>query len=65
MLYRLTFALSRDEIITTEFRSFASDIVGATEEAFSFIEENHGAITTVSLVAFSLLKIEESDGKQN
>lgn len=57
MLYRLTFALTRDEIVTLEFAS-DKEIVGATEEAYDLIERDYGAETVMRLVAFSLLKVE-------
>lgn len=64
MMYRLTYALTHDEVITTTFTSHTSDIVKATEEAFALIEEEHGAVG--NLVAVSLLKAEvPQDGKPN
>lgn len=65
MAYRLTYALTRDEVVTTDFYSLAPDIVGATEEAFAFIEEEHGAMAVMNLVAFSLLKVEVHKDEQS
>ncbi|WP_340013601.1 hypothetical protein [Paenibacillus sp. FSL K6-1318] len=61
MLYRLTFALNNEEIVTTEMTSDKEDLVGATEEAFDLIERDYGAHVVLNLVAFSLLKIEISN----
>ncbi|MBD8836324.1 hypothetical protein MHB85_19805 [Paenibacillus sp. FSL K6-4396] len=58
MLYRLTFALNDEEIVTTEMTSDKEDLVGATEKAFDLIERDYGANVILNLVAFSLLKIE-------
>jgi len=58
MLYRLTFALNDEEIVTTEMTSDKEDLVGATEEAFDLIEREYGTNVVLNLVAFSLLKIE-------
>ncbi|MGN7413706.1 hypothetical protein [Paenibacillus sp. SAF-068] len=65
MLYRLTFALNDEEIVTTEITSDKEDLVGATEEAFDWIERNYGANVALNLVAFSLLKIELTNEKKN
>ncbi|GIO77133.1 hypothetical protein J6TS7_07430 [Paenibacillus dendritiformis] len=48
---------TRDEIVTREFTS-DKEIVGATEDAFDLIEQEHGADLVLNLVAFSVLKIE-------
>lgn len=58
MLYRLTFALNNEEIVTMEMTSEKDDLLGATEEAFEVIEREYGAHVVLKLVAFSLLKIE-------
>lgn len=58
MLYRLTFALSEEEVVTTEMTSDKEDLVGATEEAFEHIEQEYGPQAALNLVAFSLLKLE-------
>ncbi|MEK5060909.1 MULTISPECIES: hypothetical protein [unclassified Paenibacillus] len=64
MLYRLTYALTRNDIVTMEFTS-DKEIVGATEEAFDLIENQHGAEVLLNLVAFSVLKIEVPNVQQN
>lgn len=64
MLYRLTYALTRNDIVTMEFTS-DKEIVGATEEAFDLIENEHGAEVLLNLVAFSVLKIEVPNVQQN
>ncbi|KOY12882.1 hypothetical protein [Paenibacillus xylanivorans] len=58
MLYRLTFALNNEEIVTMEMTSEKNDLVGATEEAFDVIEREYGANVVLNLVAFSLLKVD-------
>ncbi|PQP82082.1 hypothetical protein C0Q44_20740 [Paenibacillus sp. PCH8] len=58
MLYRLTFALNNEEIVTTEMTSDKEDLVGATEEAFDVIEREYGTNAVLNLVAFSLLRME-------
>ncbi|WP_427051991.1 hypothetical protein [Paenibacillus sp. TC-CSREp1] len=60
MLYRLTFALNKEQIVTTEMISDKEDLVGATEEAFEQIEQEYGPQAALHLVAFSLLKLEDS-----
>ncbi|SCY91709.1 hypothetical protein SAMN05720606_11218 [Paenibacillus polysaccharolyticus] len=62
MLYRLTFALNEEEIVTTEMTSDKEDLVGATEEAFEQIEQEYGPQAALNLVAFSLLKLEGLKG---
>lgn len=64
MLYRLTYALTRNDIVTMEFTS-DKEIVGATEEAFDLIENEYGAEVLLNLVAFSVLKIEVPNVQQN
>ena len=56
MLYRLTFALNDEEIVTTEMTSDKEDLFGATEEALILIQRDYGANVILNLVAFSLLQ---------
>ena len=58
MLYRLTFALNDEEIVTTEMTSDKEDLVGATEEAFDLIGKRRWCQCRFEPVVFSLLKIE-------
>ncbi|WP_405153061.1 hypothetical protein [Paenibacillus sp. FSL K6-0108] len=61
MMYRLTFALNHEEIVTMEITTEKDDLVGATEEAFDVIEQEYGANVVLNLVAFSLLKVDATN----
>jgi len=55
--YRLTYALTEEEIITLEFCPYSPDMAAAVEEAFEMIEKEHGAESVLNLRAISLLKL--------